>query len=108
MRCAARHVAMSPGELLPRLFTLTVARRPRRLFSVTLLCRRRQVAVNNHGALRCPDFPLAALEVGKRLTARLTCFSLMNAKLDNYSEREGALTVEFAARWVWIDFGSDI
>ncbi len=60
-RPVSSYLAFSP--LLPR---------GQRLFSVTLLCRCRQVAVNNHGALRCPDFPLAALEVGKRLTARLT------------------------------------
>ena len=41
----------------------------RLLFSVTLLCRRRQLTVREYGALCCPDFPLAAPEIdsiGKR------------------------------------------
>ena len=33
-----------------------------RLFSVTLLCRRRQLPVKKYGALCCPDFPLAPYE----------------------------------------------
>jgi len=44
------------GELLPRLFTLTL--RIRRLFSVTLLCPYEQLPVRKCGALCCPDFPL--------------------------------------------------
>ena len=59
IRCAARNVAIAPGELLPRLFTLTARRR--RLFSVTLLCRHRQLPVRKYGTLCCPDFPLAVI-----------------------------------------------
>ncbi len=52
-------------------------RRCRLLFSVTLLCRFRQLAVNKYGALCCPDFPhvragrlTAVLPDGRRASAR--------------------------------------
>ena len=62
IRRAARHVAMTAGGLLPHLFTLAPSSRGEtgQLFSVTLLCRRRQLSVREYGALCCPDFPLAA------------------------------------------------
>jgi len=44
-----------------------------RSFSVTLLCRHRQLSVRKYGALCCPDFPLAALYVGQRLDRPAAC-----------------------------------
>ena len=60
IRRTARDIAVASGGLLPRLFTLTVSRKRRRLFSVTLLCPFRQLSVKKYGALCCPDFPHAA------------------------------------------------
>lgn len=51
---------------------LTYAERvARRSFSVTLLCRHRQLPVRKYGALRCPDFPHVALVVDPRSDIRL-------------------------------------
>jgi|GEM_PF-5232427 len=44
-----------------------------RLFSVTLLCRRRQLPVRKYGTLCCPDFPLTAKRGGKRQDTVLFC-----------------------------------
>lgn len=57
---AAQPVTRLPGGLLPRLFTLTCAcmhaDMRRRLFSVTLPCRHRQLPVKKHGALVARTF----------------------------------------------------
>ena len=55
IRHAARDITIASGGLLPHLFTLTPVWR--RLFSVTLLYRYRQLPVKKYGALCCPDFP---------------------------------------------------
>ena len=62
IRRAACRVATTPGGLLPHLFTITSSTRrgEGQSFSVTLLCRHRQLPVKEYGALCCPDFPLAA------------------------------------------------
>ncbi len=71
IRRAACRVTTTSGGLLPHLFTIAPVTRKwlRLLFSVTLLCRHRQLTVREYGALCCPDFPLAAPEltsIGKR------------------------------------------
>lgn len=59
------------GELLPRRFTLAVARRPSGgLFSVALSLSLRTVGVTHHPALRSPDFPPAADAAGDRPETR--------------------------------------
>ena len=60
IRRAAYRVATISGGLLPRPFTITSTCGWRLSFSVTLLCRHRQLPVREYGALCCPDFPLAA------------------------------------------------
>ena len=48
------------------------------LFSVTLLCRHRQLTVREYGALCCPDFPLAAqAPEGHRQATRPSCCLVM-------------------------------
>ncbi len=65
IRRAACRVTTTSGGLLPHLFTIAPVTRKllRLLFSVTLLCRCRQLTVRKYGALCCPDFPLAAPEI---------------------------------------------
>ena len=65
IRRAACRVTTTSGGLLPHLFTIAPVTRKwlRLLFSVTLLCRHRQLTVREYGALCCPDFPLAAPEI---------------------------------------------
>lgn len=55
IRRTAFYITIKPGELLPRLFTLT--ERIRRFFSVTLLYPHEQLLVKKYGALCCPDVP---------------------------------------------------
>ena len=55
IRRTASRIATKPGELLPRLFTLT--KQVWRFFSVTLLCPCGQLPVRKYGALCCPDVP---------------------------------------------------
>ena len=43
----------------------------KRFFSVTLLCRCRQLSVRKYGALRCPDFPHTPLSRDERRNVRL-------------------------------------
>lgn len=79
MRCAAPNVAMRPGELLPRLFTLTGLAGG--YFLSHLLCRYRQLPVRKHGALCCPDFPPAAhMSVGDTI-GRAPCSPALSAKV---------------------------
>ena len=50
------------GELLPPRFTLACAEAIGGLFSVALSVGSRRLAVSQHPALCCPDFPLATWE----------------------------------------------
>ena len=71
--CAARNVTISPGELLPRLFTLTdrtIEISPAVIFCHIQLCPRKQLPVRKYDTLCCPDFPPAAMR-GKRQAAIL-------------------------------------
>jgi len=64
MECTAPGVTAATGELLPHLFTLPLALKPGRLFSVTPAYPCGYLSVRKHGALRCPDFPSPALWPG--------------------------------------------
>ena len=59
IRCAARNVAIAPGGLLPRLFTLALPKQGG-CFLSHCLCPRKQLPVRKYDALCCPDFPHAA------------------------------------------------
>ncbi len=84
IRRAACRVTTTSGGLLPHLFTIAPVTRKwlRLLFSVTLLCRRRQLTVRKYGALCCPDFPLAAQ--GKMPPRQATRPSCYHCKFTNY------------------------
>ena len=75
IRSAAHNIAIVPGGLLPRLFTLTGPRGARRLFSVTLAPTFPPAPRREYGALRCPDFPPALYRKCRRQTLRPACLS---------------------------------
>ena len=66
-RSAAHHIAVVPGGLLPRLFTLAAE-------AAVVFCHSTPTFPpaprGEFGALCCPDFPPTAHEVGRRRTPR--------------------------------------